>query len=39
MWVLVILIAPFVVLYEVVKMNEKTHHRSRHRHKKGRKRF
>ena len=27
MWVLAILIFPFALLYEIVKMNEQSHHR------------
>lgn len=29
MWVLAILIFPFAVLYEIVKMNEQSHHRGK----------
>ncbi|CUP45347.1 Uncharacterised protein [Dorea longicatena] len=36
MWVLAILIFPFALLYEIVKMNEQSHHRGK---RKRRKRF
>lgn len=34
MWVLVILIFPFAVLYEIVKMNEQSHHRGKRKRRK-----
>ena len=33
MWVVVILAVPFAVLWELMKMNEKAHHRRRRRKK------